>query len=84
MMLDLGIASAGGLSRDRNGAWIARFLLKIGRPELWGSRQGLMLMLAKFKGLQNLIIDVDVCVLHLGVSIWSNPPKIFELTSFIL
>ncbi|PPR83507.1 hypothetical protein GOBAR_AA37206 [Gossypium barbadense] len=29
--LDLGIASAGGLIGDHNGAWIAGFLLKIGR-----------------------------------------------------
>lgn len=57
-----GRASAGGLLRDHNGAWIGSFSRDIGythsmAAELWGLRDGLML--ARTLNINKIMIEVD-------------------------
>ncbi|KAH9723430.1 putative leucine-rich repeat receptor-like serine/threonine-protein kinase [Citrus sinensis] len=64
-----GEASAGGLIRDHNGAWLALFGMNIGScsvtvAELWGLYQGLNI--AWQNGIRWLQVEVDsICILHL-------------------
>ncbi|KAH9782186.1 ADP-ribosyl cyclase/cyclic ADP-ribose hydrolase [Citrus sinensis] len=64
-----GEASAGGLLRDHNGAWVAGFGMNIGScsvtvAELWGLYQGLIISWQN--GIRWLQVDVDsICILQL-------------------
>ena len=57
-----GLAGGGGIIRDKNGAWLARFARAIGttasvEAELWAVRDGLQL--CKTIGIQALKVDLD-------------------------
>ena len=58
----IGMASAGGIIRDKNGDWITGFAMHIGpssplQAELWAVLQGLTLCL--HRGFNRIIVEVD-------------------------